>query len=122
MNIRWWMLSSMIFLSSMTALHAGPNVTDTSRSKYAIESRLKNLTDSCSKDIDSRLDAADHLMELIVRRITRLDNDLYIIEKPVWEAGDLLFRLTISFQQNHISRAQCVRGVNAIRRKLFFKL
>lgn len=81
-------------------------------------SRIDNLADSCSKNLDSRLSAADHLMELIVLRIKNIGPGRYVVENHVWEAGELLFRLTISFQQNQLTRSQCIRGVETIKQKL----
>ncbi len=98
-------------LSSVLAAQAKP-IDNTE-----LISRIDDLRNSCSKNIDSRLTAADHLMELIVLRIKKVDSAQYTIERNVWEAGDLLFRLTVSFQQNHLTKLQCITGTNMIKKK-----
>jgi hypothetical protein len=84
-------------------------------------SRIDALKSSCSRSSDDKLIAADRLMELIVHRITSIDSGRYTIERHIWEAGDLLFRLTIGLQQNNLTRSQCVTGVDIIKKKLFLK-
>jgi hypothetical protein len=91
------------------------------RSKTELVSRINFLADSCSKSVDRRLAAADQLMELIVRRIERIYHGKYTVDKHVWEAGELLFKLTISFQQNNLTRSECLIGVKFIKNKLFIR-
>jgi hypothetical protein len=115
------MISLSILLASGLAIQAKNNDTFINDTRFELISRIDNLSNSCSKNVNGRLAAADHLMELIVRRIKKTGSAQYEIEKHVWEAGDLLFRLTISFQQNQLTTHQCLTGAAIIKKKLLVR-
>ena len=106
------MYKVLVPLVSMLLL-AGCNTTSGHRESFynvKEENRFSALSNSCYLNKETRLSAADSVMELIVKKMKNDDSD-----SNIYNAGNRLYKLAGRFYRNNIGSKQCIKEVNVIK-------